>query len=155
MSDKPIEKHTYDFLSESFAALGALDPLFGADIHRHTYQKFDKTKWFGVRVSNAASNLAPNPGATEMEEFDGRLILVPFARIKKQDHSDLEDAVNKAFALQKWVAQLFDSSNGVMMGNRVNDARVLRGVRDFQEWDGSLYAIANLPMLINDTGSNQ
>jgi hypothetical protein len=154
LSDHPIERLAYDFLVESFAALDEEHPFFGADLHRHVYKPFAKDKWFGVRVSNGASDLAPNPGATAMEEFDGRLILVPFARIKKSDHSDLEVAVDKAFALEKWVAQLFDDATGVTMNNRVQDARVLRGVRDFLEFDSALYALANLPLLINDTGSS-
>jgi hypothetical protein len=160
MGEKVIEALVYDFLAAAIlaAADDEDDPLFDAELHRHVYQKFDDKKWFGIRIGNGASDLAPNPGATEVEEFDGSVLLVIFARIKKPDHSDVETPRTKAFAVAKEVARLFiaeDPVHGPTMGQRVNDARVLRGIRDFGEWNSSLYAVCQLPLLINDTGSGQ
>lgn len=165
MSEKVIEAHVYDFLEAEIAAINEAEEefgeddehsaLFGAELHRHIYQKFDDQSWFGLRIGNGESILAPNPGATEMEEFDGDVTLVTFARIKESDHSDVEVARTKAFALAKAVAKLFIDDDGVTMGGRVNDARVMRCPRGFDEWNSSLYAVCNMPMLINDTGAAQ
>lgn len=160
MSDnsKVIEAHVYDFIKEAVDAANDPDtpdeesPFFEAELHRHVFQKFDNSKWFGIRVGNGESILSPNSGATEIEEFDGDLILVTFARIKAADHSDLEDARTKAFDLAKAVVALFLTSDGVTMGDRVNDARVMRCPRGFDEWDASLYAVCNMPLLVNDSG---
>jgi hypothetical protein len=155
---KVIEAHVYHFIKEAVDAANDPDTpdedsvFFGADLHRHIYQKFDDAKWFGVRVGNGESDLAPNPGATEMAEFDGRLVLVTFARIKESDQSDVEVARTKAFDLARAVAKLFIDDDGVTIGDRVNDARVQRCNRGFDEWDGSLYAVTNVPLLVNDSG---
>lgn len=159
MSDKVIEAHVYDFLAEKCADIndaeanfGEEDPehsaLFGAELHQHIYQKFDeKNYWFGIRVGNGESTLAPNPGQTEMEEFDGNLTLVAFARIKKADNSDVEDARSKAFAVAKAVAQLFIDNPTI--GGRVNYLKVDRCPRGFDEWATKLYAVCNMPLTIN------
>src|SRR5580765_1901282 len=99
MSDAPVEKHLYDYLLEQIAALAEDSPFFGVDgnddpdadygidLHRHPYQAFDTDKkWFGLRIGNCASVLAPNPGATEMEEFDGTLWLLVFAAMRETDY---------------------------------------------------------------------
>src|SRR5688572_22030815 len=100
MSEKVIEAHVYDFLKaaidevneaeEEFEPEQEHSALFDAELHQHVYQRFDDEKWFGIRIGNAESVLAPNPGATEMEEFDGDLLLIIFARVREADHSDLE-----------------------------------------------------------------
>lgn len=161
MSDntKVIEAHVYDFIKE--AVDFANDPdtpdeesvFFETELHRHVFQKFDDSKWHGIRIGNGESVLTPNPGATEMEEWDGDLLLITFARIKESDQSDVEVARTKAFELAKAVAAMFITSDGVTMGDRVNDARVLRCPRGFHEWDGSLYAVTNMPLIVNDSGA--
>lgn len=162
MSEKVIEAHVYDFLKDAVDAANDPDtgdedsPFFGAELHQHVFQKFDDAKWFGIRVGNGESTLAPNSGATEIEEFDGSLTLVTFTRLKTSDFSDLEDARTKAFDLAKAVAFLFvteDPVHGPTMGGRVNDARVTRCPRGFDEFDSSLYAVCNMPLIVNDSGS--
>jgi hypothetical protein len=169
MSDAPVGKFLYDFLAEQIAALPHDHPFYGVnpdtndpdadygiDLHRTPYQPFDKEKkWFGIRLGNTASVLAPNPGATEMEEFDADLPLITFARIRERDKSDLETAVSQAFALAKWLGARFVDATGVTLNNRVTDARVVdKCPNDFREWYGDLYAVWAVPMLINDSGSH-
>ncbi len=157
-STKVIEAHVYDFLKEVVDAVNDPDTededsvFFEAELHRHTYQPFDLDRWFGVRISMGVSTLAPNPDQ-EMEEFDGSVVVVTFARIKEPDHSDVETARTKAFQLARAVAALFFTEDGVTLGGRVNDARITDCPRDFVEWNGSLYAVCNMPMIINDSGA--
>lgn len=160
MSEKVIEAHIYDFLKDAIDAVNEAEAgfgeedehtaLFDAELHRHTYQKFDNAKWYGIRVGSAESILAPGPGQEEMEEFDGDLTLVTFARVKEADHSDVEVARTKSFELAKAVAKLF--FDDYTAGSRVNDARVLRCPRGFDEWNSSIYAVCNMPMIVNDSG---
>lgn len=152
MSEEAIEDLTYDFLKEEIAAVvtDSSHALYKAELHDHLYHKISDSPGYGIRIGDCESVLAPSPGAAEMEEFDGDLTLVVFVRVVGGDKADRTAARAKVLAISKAVAKLFIEDP--TMGNRVNDARVMRCPRGWDSIGSQPYAVCNLPLLVNDSG---
>jgi len=143
-----IEDHAYDFLKERIAAAVSGDAGYGAELHDTVYRRIEKT--FGIRIGDADSDLEPNPGATEMEEFDGHMPLVIFSLVEGSDRSDRKAARSRMIALAKWVGKQF--IDDPTMGGRVNDSRIKRWPRGWDSIESKPYSVANARLLVNETG---
>ncbi len=146
-----IEDHIFDFLAEAFEAAQPGDDLHGVELHDNVFQSIKGGT--GVMVGDCESWLSPNAGATEVEEFDGDLMLVVYVRVTGADRTERKTARSQVLALSKAVAKLF--FDDPTCGGRVNDARVLRAPRGWDSINSQPHAICNLPLLVNDTGANQ
>lgn len=145
-----IEDEVFDFLEEKIAEAGEGDELFEAELHDHLYSKISAQPGYGIRVGDCESVLAPNPGSTEMEEFDADLTLVVFARVTGAERAKRKEARTKVLLLSKAVAMLFVEDP--TLGGRVNDGRVMRCLRGWDNISGVPYAVVNMPLLVNDSG---
>jgi len=148
-----IEDRIYDFIAERIAALlddtdPIFGPLFGAQLLDSPFAKIESE--YGIQVDDGDSDFAPTPGATDIEEFDGNVTLIIFRLVTGADRSQRAEARGQAIALAKAAAMLF--IDDPTMGDRVNDARVLRCSRGWANIKSSHYSIMNVPLLVNDSG---
>lgn len=148
MAEIAIEDLIFDFLEESIAAAANDSPLKDAELLDSPYATI--TKDFGIQIDDGESDLAPSPGAEEIWEFDGNVTLIIYRRVPKADRAARAEARGQALALAKAAAKLF--LDDPMMGNRVNDSRVLRCLRGWGNIKSSSYVILNVPLLVNDSG---
>lgn len=148
MAEIAIEDHVYAFIAESIDEAVDGDALFEAELHDNIYRDIEKE--FGVRIADCESDLAPNSGATEVLEFDGRLEIVTYARVTSADRANRQAARSKALSLAKAVAKLF--LDDPTMNDRVNDSRVLRAARGWDSIRSTPYAVMSLPLIVNETG---
>jgi hypothetical protein len=143
-----IENDTFEFIEEAVVASAVGDRLNGIELHETVYQTIKKDT--GVRVGDCESSLAPTPGAEEVEEFDGLLNLVCFARVTGEDKTRRMAARDNALELAKAVSKLF--LDDPSMGGRVRDSRVLRVLRGYDSTGAQPYAVCNLEIVVNETG---
>lgn len=151
-----IEDSVVDFLEEAIEAIDDEDnPLFEAQLLDSPFAELVEkaTNTRGVIVDEGESDFAPSPGAIEVREFDGNVTLIVFRSIDGNDRTERKAARSAALALAQAVAKLF--FDDPTMGNRVQDARVLRCIRGWANWKTNPYCILNLPLLINDTGRGE
>jgi hypothetical protein len=138
-----------EMLEAAVAAAAQGTPLYQAEVQDTVYQQIEQD--YGVRVGDCASQVAPSAGGEEMEEFDAQLTLVAYSRIAGTDKTDRKAARNDARALALAVAKLFFDDNTI--GGNVRDARVMKMRRGYDSiTGGETYAVANLDLLINETG---
>lgn len=159
MAEVAIEDAIYDFLEETIAAINEAEaefdeltehsPLFGAQLLDSPYETI--TKDYGIQIDDGESDLAPSSGAETVEEFDGNVTLIIFRKVPKVDRAHRKAARSQAMALALATAKLF--FDDPTMGNRVNDARVLRCLRGWANIKSSPYVILNVPLLVNETGA--
>jgi len=145
-----IEDRIFDFLEESIAAIvDEDDPLFGAQLLDSPFAKIESE--YGIQVDDGDSDFAPTPGATDIEEFDGRVTLIIFRLVTGADRSQRAEARGQAIAMSKAAAMFF--LEDPTMGGRVNDSRVLRCSRGWASIKASHYSIMNVPLIVNETGT--
>lgn len=144
-----MEVPTHDFIKDAIDAAEEGDVLFGAILHDTVYGDISEAA-FGVRIGDCDADCAPLPEGEGMEEFDARLWIVVFARVEGIETSDRATARLKARALWLRVAGLF--FDDTTMGGRVRDVLVKRGRRGFDDEGGNLFAVVNIPLLVNGTG---
>lgn len=144
----PAEILLFEFLQESIDASGADDVIYAIELHDTIYQKITKDR--GLRISDAVSDMAPGPGG-DMREFNARIVLVCFAKVGGKDKKDRQPALTDVFQLQQAVYQLL--YNDPSLGGRVCDTNLERGSRGYDILDGSPYAVANIPVVVNPIGS--
>jgi hypothetical protein len=144
-----MEDKTYDFLKDAVEAAEDGDALKGAALHDTVYGDISADD-YGIRVGDCESQCAPLPGDDGMEEFDARLTVVVFARVAGGEVADRKAARAKARALWLRAAQLF--WDDTTMGDRVRDVLVQRAGRGFDVEAGVVYAVVNMPLLVNGTG---
>jgi hypothetical protein len=148
MPETAIEDHVYDFIAEAIDAAEPGDAFFEAELHDTVYRRIEKE--FGVRVGDGESELAPSPGDAEILEFDGTVPLVVFSLVTGADRSDRKAARARMLRVAKAVAKLF--LEDPTMSNRVNDSRVTRCPRGWDSIESKPYSVANLHLLVNETG---
>lgn len=149
-----MEVQTHDFINDAIEAAEEGDPLFGAKLHDTVYGDISEDE-FGVRIGDCVSDCAPveddgEADGLRMEEFDARLRVVVFARVKGTEVADRSAARAAARSLWLRVAKLF--FDDTTMGGRVRDVLTRRAERGFDEEGGNLYAVVSTPLLINGTG---
>lgn len=138
----------YDFINVAVeAATDDEKPLYGAEIHDTVYEQIKDNH--GVRISTPASTLAPHDGV--IQDFDAVVILVCFARVKGADKTERLEALDVCDAVTKAVAELF--FNDSQMGGKVCDTQVLRHAMDFDSIGSDVFAVSNLPIVVNPSGA--
>lgn len=144
---KPAEILLYDFLFEVVDAALPDDPLFyQLELHDTIWQSITKDR--GVRISDATSFMSPEPGGG-MKEFDARIVLVCYSKVKDKDQKARVPALTAVFLLQQAIYQLlYDDPT---LGDRVCGSRLEPGSRGYDNLNGKPYAVANIPLVINPT----
>ena len=144
-----IEDAVHEVLATAIGTAAEGDPLYKAELHDTVYQTI--TQDYGVRVGDCESDLAPLAGGEEMGEFDAMLTIVCFARVEGADKTERKAARAKARSLMLAIAKIL--FNDPTLNGQVRDARVLRAKRGFDSiTDADDYAVANLPLIVNETG---
>lgn len=148
---EPIEELIFEFLEPVIAAAqsDSNNPLYGVELHDTEYRPITDEHHDYVQIGSCDSELAPNPGATEMLEFDANVILICLAKVLGKERSDRHAARKRVVAITKAVAQLF--CEDPTMGDRVNLCRVMRCPRDWASVNSNPYAVANVPLLVNES----
>jgi hypothetical protein len=142
-----IEDRTAEFLQEGVTAALEGNSLVGAEVNDTVYTEIGD---YGYRIGDCVSDVAPLPGGEGMEEFDARLTLVCFARVAGADQRDRKAARTKARELMLAACKLF--FDDTTMGDRVRDVLVGRCRRGFDVEGDIVYAVANVPLVVNGTG---
>lgn len=147
---KPVEILLFDFLAAAIAAAVPGDVIYELDLHDTVYQTIDAKQGRGIRISEAAGSLAPGPGGG-LKECDVELIIVCYSRVTGREKTDRQPALIDVFATQQEVAKaIYEDPT---LGGRVCDVIVGKGSRGYDVIDGEPYAAANVPILINPTGT--
>ena len=121
MADKPVEVLVFDFLSEQIGLAVYGDVLYEIDLHDTVYQSIKANRPRGIRISDAISELAPEPGGS-LKEFNADVHVVCFAAVEGTDKKMRQEALNAVFAIQNAVVQLF--YNNQSLGDRICDLRI-------------------------------
>ncbi len=143
-----IEDHAHDFVEGALEAAVDGDPLHEAELHDTLYRRI--TKPFGIRIGDGESSLTPSSGAEEILEHDGEVPIVIYSRVEGPDRRDRKAARSRMLDVAKAVAKLF--LNDPTMGGRVNDSRVTKCLRGWDEFETIPYSVANMSLLVNETG---
>lgn len=142
-----LNRKFYEFLQTAIEGAADTDALFGAELHDTVYQQIEND--FGVRISTPESSLAPQ--SSGIEDNDALVTLVIFARIQGADKTDRLNALDVCDAVTKAVAKTF--YDDLSMGGRVCDCDVLRAVTDFDSIGSDVFAVSNLPIVVNPSGA--
>jgi hypothetical protein len=143
-----VEASTFAFLEEAVAGAAQGTALAGAELHDTTYEVI-KTD-YGVRIGDCVSEFAPLPGGDLVDEFDGLVTLICFARVVGPDKTHRHAAREKSLDISKAVAKLF--LDDPSMNGRVRDSRVLWAARGYDSIGAEPYAVCRLQMIVNETG---
>jgi len=130
------------------AAATSDSSLSGAELHDTVYRKIETE--YGIRIGDGESQLTPSPGATEMLEVNGVVPIVIFSAVTGPDRSDRKAARARMIGLAKAVAKVFQLDP--MMNARVNDSRITRAPRGWDSIESKPYSVANMHLLVNETG---
>lgn len=143
-----IEDATHDFLKDAIEAAAGGDALHGTRIDDTVYEDITGVD-YGIRIGDCDADCAPTDEDV-MEEFDAKLTVVFYARITDNDVASRKAA--RTLARQLWLqtARLFWADT--TMGGRVRDVLVRRARRGYDTENGTVYAIVNMPLLVNGTG---
>lgn len=145
-----IESAIYTVLAAAIAAAADDDALFEAELHDTMYEEI--TKPFGVRIGDAAFDLAPGPGGV-VEEYDVLGKVQIFARVENDTPEAKAAAREKVRAIGLRVAGvLFEN---VTLGGETNDSRILGGQRDWANVQTVKHAVQMLYLIANETGAEQ
>lgn len=146
-----LRRHLYDFLRERVAAIAdAANPCFGVEVLDSASETPQGE--CGIMFGDVTSDLAPNRGATTMQRFDADVTLVTYVFIGDNE-SERADAIDRAEAMGLDIAAWFHAD--MTMNGRVRNSRALDMIDGTYEGAGGLYAVANLPLIINETGKRQ
>ncbi len=144
---KPVELLVYEFLKASIEASVPGSVLYPLELHDTVYQTI--TKPFGIRVSDAVSDLMPDTGGG-LKEFDADVHVVCFAKVEGVNQKQRAAAVQAVFDIQRAVIQLFVDTQD--LGGRVCDVIWKKTPRSYDVFDGKPYAVALIPLVINPSG---
>ena len=149
----PPEDAAFDLLETNINAAVEGTVLYGAELLDNPDDNI--TKDYGLSIGDCdGADIAPLRGGEGMEEFDAIFMLITYARVAGTDKADKvarRAARAQARALGLEVAKVFH--NNKTMNGQVKNSRVLRGTRGFDSLEsGELYAVVNLPLIVNETG---
>ena len=145
--EKPAEILLFDYLAECFAASAVDSVLSPLELHDTIYQTISKPR--GVRITDAFGDLAPDTGGG-LKEYDVSAQIVCFAKVEGTNKKQRQDALVAVFAIQRAVCQLLIDDQS--LGSPVCDVLVKKSYRSYDVFDGSPYAVANIPVVINPSG---
>jgi len=106
---------------------------------------------FGIMFGDCVSSVAPNRGATQMLRFDIETVLVAYVFIG-DDEEKRAAKRDRAEAMGLEISLWFH--HDMTMGGRVRNSRAIDLVDDYFEGARGLYAVANIPVRINETGNS-
>jgi hypothetical protein len=147
MSDA-VENLIYQFLSGAITAAGVGTPLYGIEV-RDTFYKDIKND-SGLAIGDATSDFGRGPGEA-IGECDAELIVAVYSRVMGANLKERAAARTKLYQIEGAVCKLLLDDE--TMGERVCTARPLRAVRGWNNINGKPYAIANIPIVFNETGA--
>ena len=105
---------------------------------------------FGIVVSNSEWDFAPEQGG-ETAIFDALLILGFYVRVHSDDTTERRDPRDQAFQMAQKISTKMYAD--VSLGGRICDLILLKAVDGMKSEDSEHYAIINLPIILNPTGS--
>ena len=143
-----VDRALFEFIAEAVAAAEVDSPLYEANIRDTEFDKLDDDK--GICIPDSEAEVAPLPGGEEAQEFNAEVPLVFYVRIPKDDWDKRANYRDQATMMALKLSILF--FNDPLMGLRVNDSRALRVRRGYKNLKSDWYAVANLDVIINDTG---
>ena len=146
--DKPVEILVWEFFADNIAEAVPEDVLYEVELHDTTWQKIMKPR--GLRLTNSFGDMAPGPGGG-MKEVDMHMQVAIYARVEGTDQSARVPAMQKVYDLERKVCEMIYGDQS--LGNRVCDVLIVKCIRDYDSLDGNPYAIANIQLIINPSGS--
>jgi hypothetical protein len=152
-----FEKSVYEFLVEQVTDLSddenALfdpsSPLYQAEVLKDEYE--EQKKDIGIRIGKCVGRVAPNSGQTRIKQEDAPLTLIFYKRISRGDKQARSSYRDDVVMMAEAAALLF--FNDPTIGGRVELVRPLTIPRGMDDTDASPYAIANLTLVVNETGA--
>ncbi|MBX7170149.1 MAG: hypothetical protein K1X72_04275 [Pyrinomonadaceae bacterium] len=148
MSDKAIEVKLFEFFTEQIQAATPDSPIYQAALLDTIHREIRDNQLNGIAIGDVTSTFAPY--GDSVKEFDGFTLLVCFAKVIGSDKTNRQPAVQKVFEIQQEVIRLlfkFPSLN-----NRNCDVHILRSARTAQGFDAEDYAVANIPVVVDESG---
>ncbi len=122
--------------------------LKDAQILDSKFQAIEEDK--GIVVSNSEWDFAPQQGGTAAL-FDALMILGFFVRIPSADTTERREQRDYVYQMAQLIAtKMLDDES---LGGRICDLLLLRAVDGMKSEDSESYAIINLPIILNPTGS--
>lgn len=136
------KKNFYDWLVNAVTTAQANTPLYRIQT-RFTPFEYSDEEDFGLCLSNVVSN--PSIGLSGADEFDCRLIITSYARIKGE-RDNRQEAYEKAKAIILEIVRLMREQRGCdHIGQLIDDI-------DDQLSPGQKHAVNNLYVVLNRTG---
>lgn len=172
-----IETHLHDYIKERVAACGtAAAPLVlpasiplrepvraaisatirGLEVLPDEFAQIRSTR--GVRVGEAiAHRVAPSFDGTELEHFDAVVVLIVYLAVARVDRSAArasyrEEVLAISNALGVLILAEPDLRRLAEGTPRVNNSRPLSVPRGSDNVDGQPYAVANVQLVVNESG---
>lgn len=144
----PVEILLFEYLKESIESAASDDLLYELELHDTIHQPIRRDK--GLRVGDSVGDFGPQAGGT-LGEYDVMVVLVAYARLKGQDQQARQPALRAVYEIQRAACDLI--LNDSTLGGRVCDTLIRRGGRGYDVLDGEVYAVANIPLIINPSGA--
>lgn len=147
---KPIEILLFEFFDAEIKAAKSKNPLYGIQLLDTLRDEIDHTVGKILGIGEVTSSPAPGPDGL-IKEFDAFTMLVCGARVVGEDKTKGKEALQAVYEIQMAVTELlFEFPN---LKNRGCNVQVLRQARSSQAPDAEDYTVANVPIVVNPTGS--
>ena len=146
-----IEKAVYDYLNPLVAAAqNGGGPLDGVAIDHTPYQPFFGDN--GISILLHKAEIASTAGADDVEEKNGSLPIICFARVVGADKTNRFAARDKADAIYKAVATLLYSDP--TLGGYCVFSRPMKSEGGWDEEQGQAYMVVTFELRFNDLTSD-
>jgi hypothetical protein len=146
--DKPAEILLFDFLDDEISSAVPESVLFDLELHDTVYQSITKPR--GIRISEAVGDLSPGPEMV-IKEYDVSLIIICYSLVEGKQITQRQPALISVFQIQQAVYELLVTDS--TLGGRVCDVLILKGSRGYDVFDEGIFAVANVPIIINPSGA--
>lgn len=146
---QPVEIALFGYLNAAVVASAGdiSSPFYEAAVHDTVYQTILTDN--GLRISDAVSSLLPGMDGVTLKEFDADVVINCFAQVLGVDQTERAAATQKVFDIQSATIALLLADQ--TLGDTVCDLIVKRSPRSYDVYDGKIYAIALIPLVINPT----
>lgn len=144
---KPAEVLLFEFLEAAIAAAAVDDVIYGLELHDTIFQTI--TKGRGLRISDTVGSFSPKGDMVE-SEYDVMITIAAFSKVMGQNQNARTPAMTDVFQIQQAVYALIRSDE--TLGGRVCDTLLRPGARSYDALDGSAFAVASIPLVINPSG---
>lgn len=147
------ELTTFIFLKAQIDAISDdTNPLYQATVLKDEYEEIPSDKPKGMRIGKCVTfGMAPDPGQTEVRHYDVLLTIIFYVRIARGEKQARSSYREQSIAMAEKAAMLFFDDG--TMGNQVENSRPVRLPRGMDDTDNNAYAVSNLVVVINETGS--